>query len=183
MLCQPWLIGALSRSLILPTICAHMCSVAFVSAHDSTFKCRPCRPASRVAHISTLPEAGAPFDGFDELDRIEADPLLEDSLDVADIGNRRRRIAVDDDEIGLLSDGNRTNRGVTSEVRGAVQRADADRFERRESGLDEQLDLALIRVAGNDAAATGGIGAGNEPAARASTNARSSAIAFGKSAM
>src|SRR5204863_2954196 len=46
----------------------------------------------------------------------------------------------------------------------AVQRADRDRLQRRESGLHEKLDLPLVREAGNHAARSGRIGTGDEQA-------------------
>ena len=58
-------------------------------------------------------------------------------------------------------------RAARPRIRGAVQRADADRLERREARLDEQLELPLVRVPGNDSAAAGRIGAGDEHAAGA----------------
>src|SRR3954463_9883955 len=45
----------------------------------------------------------------DDLRRVETDPLLEHRLDLADIRDRRRRIAVDDHQVRLLADGNRSN--------------------------------------------------------------------------
>src|SRR5436190_793644 len=44
----------------------------------------------------------------DQLGRIESDPLLEDGFDFAHVGDRPRRVAVDDDEIRLLAGGNRS---------------------------------------------------------------------------
>ena len=58
-----------------------------------------------------------------------------------------------------------------SEVTRAVQRGDADGLERREARLDQQFDLALIGVAGDDAASPGRIGAGDEHAAGAGKRA------------
>ena len=60
---------------------------------------------------------------------------------------------------------NRSDPRVAAEILRAVQRADRDRFERRETGLDQQLDLPLIGEAGDDAARAGRIGAGDQRAA------------------
>src|SRR3954447_20121897 len=102
----------------------------------------------------------------DDLRRVEANSLLEHRLDLADIRDRRRRIAVDDHQVGLLADGNRSNAFLAAKIGRAVERADADRFERREAGFYQQPQLALIGVAGNHAAATGRIRAREQHAAR-----------------
>ncbi len=116
-----------------------------------------------------------------ELLRIEPDAALEHGFDATDIRDRRRRVAGDDDQVRLLAGGDRADARVAAEVLRAVQRADRDRFERREARFDQQLDLPLIRVAGNDAAAirSDRCRRCSSPPARA--NARSSASAFGNS--
>ena len=45
--------------------------------------------------------------------------------------------------IRLLADGNRADERAAAEERRAVQRADCDRLERCEPGLDQQLEGAL----------------------------------------
>src|SRR5262245_49166800 len=51
-----------------------------------------------------LPEADAPANRVDELHWIVGDAMFEHGFDVADIGNRPRRIPVDHDEIRLLAE-------------------------------------------------------------------------------
>ena len=81
----------------------------------------------------------------DQLRRVVADALLEHRLDLADVADRRRRIAVDHDQVGLLADRDAADALVAAEILRAVQRRDRDRLERREAGIDQQLDLPLIR--------------------------------------
>jgi len=80
------------------------------------------------------------------------------------VGDGRRRVAVDDHDVGLLADRERADPVVSPEVLGTVERADGDRFERRETGLDQELELALVRVTGDHAASTGRIGARDQEA-------------------
>ena len=103
----------------------------------------------------------------DELGRVVADAFLEHEGDFADVGDLRGRISVDDDEVGLLADGDRSDAVGASEVRRAVERADLDGLERRESALDEQLELALVGESGDHAAAARRIGAGEQRSAGA----------------
>jgi len=63
----------------------------------------------------------------------------------------------------LLADGQAADLGVAAQILGAAQGANGNRFERREAGLDEQLDLALVGIAGDDAARTGFARVGGKP--------------------
>src|SRR5262245_16187667 len=105
-------------------------------------------PRSRTA--GTLPESDPPSDGLDQLRRIVADTLLEDCLDFADVSDLRGRVARQHDQVRLLPDRDRADLLCAAQVGRAVQGADLDRLERREPALDQQLDRALVRVAGND---------------------------------
>src|SRR5579864_2503887 len=118
---------------------------------------------SETAH---LPEADPARDRGDDLRRVKSHARLEYRVHLPNVPDRRRGISGDDHEIRLLADGKAADPGVSTEVLGAVQGADGDRFERREPRLDEQLRLALVGVAGNDAARPGRIRAGHEQAAR-----------------
>ena len=102
-----------------------------------------------------LPETDSLADGVDELCRIEADALLEHRLDVADVGDRSRPgLPLMTTRSACLPTAMDADPRFAAEILRAVERRDLDRFERREAGLDQQLDLALIRIAGNDAAAS-----------------------------
>ena len=98
---------------------------------------------------------------------IVPDALLEHERHLANVIDSRRRIAVDHDEVGLLAGGDRPDERAAAEERGAVQRADFDRLERREARFDEQLERALVGVAGDHAAAARRIGADEQRAAGA----------------
>src|SRR5579864_3494518 len=66
--------------------------------------------------------------GVDQLRRIVSDAVLEHELDVFDVGDAHRRIAFDDDEIGVLARRDRTEVvGPSQELR-TVQSRDADRL-------------------------------------------------------
>src|SRR5262249_41268795 len=67
--------------------------------------------------------------------------------------------------IGALASSEGANRGGFAEVFRAVQRLDANGFERSEPGFDEKLDITLIAEAREDAAVTAGIFSRDEQAA------------------
>ena len=80
-------------------------------------------------------------------------------------------------QVGRLPGRDRADVGRLAEERGAVERRHADRFERRETGLHEELDFALVAVAGDRAAVSGRVGPGQQkPPAFAKS--RSKAISF-----
>src|SRR5436309_3099510 len=83
------------------------------------------RTAPLVLSIATLHR-------LEQLLRVVADAVLEDDLHVLDVRDARRRIAFDDDEIGVLAGGDGADAIGASEERGAVERGDADRFDGRE---------------------------------------------------
>jgi hypothetical protein len=128
-----------------------------------------------------LPEADSLADGVDELYRIVGDPVFEDRFDLADVGDRSRGIAVDDDKVRLLPEGDRADPRFAAQINRPVTRRDRDGFDRRESGFHQQFDLSLVRIAGDDAAATGRIGAGNEQTTRLDERPRTVAPAGGVS--
>src|SRR5262249_50860273 len=86
----------------------------------------------------------AAFHRRQQLFGIEPDPVLEHDLDVLDIGDPGRWVALDHDEVGALADRDASDPIVATEVLRTVERGDLDRLDRREPGLDEQLDLALV---------------------------------------
>src|SRR5689334_5348880 len=93
---------------------------------------------------SSLEQADFPFDGSDQLRRIVADTFLEHERHLPNIVDARGGITVQHDEVSLFTDRDRADAIRATEVRRTVERRDLDRFERRESALDEQLDGALI---------------------------------------
>src|SRR4029453_6016923 len=104
------------------------------------------------------PQPNLPFDRIDQRHGIEANALLEYELHFADIRDGGGRVAVDDNQIGLLAGGESADAIVASKILRAVERADRYGLERCESGLDEELELPLVRVAGDHAAAASGVG-------------------------
>src|SRR5262245_53144015 len=123
--------------------------------------------AKNRCYCSSLEQADAALDRRDQLRGIVRDALLEHERRLAHVLDARRRIAVDHDEIRLLSRDERPRERASAQIGRAVQGGDLDRLERREACFDEQLERALIRVAGDHAAAAGGVGAGEERAAGA----------------
>ena len=69
--------------------------------------------------------------GGDELRRVVTDTLLEDERHIADVFDPPRRIAVDHDDVRLLASCNRSDERTAAKERGAIQRTDPDRLERR----------------------------------------------------
>src|SRR5579885_3381450 len=90
------------------------------------------------------------FDGFDELGGIVSDPIFENGFDVFDVVDVFRRIALDNDEIGLLAGSDRADVVEFSQILRAVGRSDMDCFDRSESRFDEQFDFALIPETGEN---------------------------------
>ena len=82
-----------------------------------------------------------------------------------------------DHQVGILARRDRADAVGEPEIGRAVQRPDADRFDRCEAGLDQQLELALVAEARDDAAVAGRIGPGDQQAA-AATNCRSRPRSF-----
>ena len=74
---------------------------------------------------------------MDQLGGVVADAILEDDFDLLDVFDLLRRIAAKDDDIGSFSGRNRPNRCVFAQEYCAVQRSNADRLDRGESGFDE----------------------------------------------
>src|SRR5438105_12675449 len=94
------------------------------------------------------------LDRIEQLFRVVSDAILENDLDVFDIGDVSGRITFHDDEVRILSDGNRADVIVAPEEDRTVQSGDANCLDRCEAGVDQQLDLTLIAKAGNVAADT-----------------------------
>src|SRR4051812_14539398 len=98
----------------------------------------------RAPRTPTQPPSGDPAleepdlssDGLDKLRWIVPDPLLEHDLHISHIRDARRRIPGDHDQIGVLSDSDRSRPIAASQERRAIQGADADRFQWREAALD-----------------------------------------------
>src|SRR5262245_20213838 len=108
-----------------------------------------------------------PLHRLEQLRRVVTHSVLEDELDVLDVGDASGRIALQDDEVRALADRNRADAACLTEVGGAVERRDPDRFDRRKPGFDQQLDLALVTVARDVSVEANGIRAGEEqPASR-----------------
>src|SRR5258706_9504245 len=112
-----------------------------------------------------LEEADFASHRFDQLRWVVPDPLLEHHLHISYIADARRRITRDYHEICVLSHFDRPGATGAPEKCRAVQCADADRLERCEAALDEQLKLVLVRVAGDDSAGTGGVRAREQQSA------------------
>src|SRR4029079_1622903 len=80
-----------------------------------------------------LPQPDLAADRGNQLRRIVADPLPEDRLHLADVGDGGRRIAVDDHQVGLFAGGDGANPGVAPQILRAVRRANLDGFDRGEA--------------------------------------------------
>src|SRR6266540_6237454 len=109
--------------------------------YSSTFASCDSSPSGK-----RLPEPHFSLDRLNQLRRIESHALLEHHLDVPDIADVRRRIAGEDHEVRLFADGNRTDLGLSSQISGAVQSANGDRFERSKSRFEQQFELSLVGV-------------------------------------
>src|SRR5262245_25464177 len=95
---------------------------------------------------------------LDEPGRVVADAVLEHDLDVLDVGDALRRISLHEDEVGAASLPQGAEVRLPAHEAGPVLRRDLDRLDRRESRLDQELDLALVAVTRQDAAVAGRIG-------------------------
>src|SRR6185437_14640715 len=100
---------------------------------------RPARRTMRAADASwPSPQPDFPSDGGGQLFRIVAYALSEHGVDLAHVGNRRRGITGDDRQIRLFADGDRADLLIAPEVRRAVEGADPDGLERRETRFHQQ---------------------------------------------
>src|SRR6266849_5328366 len=88
---------------------------------------------------------------------VVADAVFENDFDFLNIRNLLGRIALDHDQVCILSSCDRADLTLSAQVGGAVQSGDLDRFDGRESGFDQQFSLALISEAGEHVAGAGGI--------------------------
>src|SRR5690349_3596580 len=90
--------------------------------------------------------------GLDQLLRVVAYAVFENDLDLFDVADTGGRVTFHHHQIRLFAGCNRADaRFLTKKLR-AVQRRDLDRFERRKTGLHQQLHLTLIAKACDDAA-------------------------------
>ena len=102
----------------------------------------------------------------DQLGAVVADAVLEDDLDLLDVGDAARRDRPSTTtRSASLPGAMRADPAGEAEVGRAVQGGDPDRLDRREASLDQQLDLALVAEAGHDAAIAGRIRPGEQQAA------------------
>src|SRR5207237_9444833 len=108
----------------------------------------PARTSSAAALILAI----VTLHRIEKLRGVVSDAVFENDFDVLDIGNALGRIAFDHNEVGVLSDGDRSDPILPAEEDRAIECRDADRLHRREAGFNEQLDLALIAEAGAVAA-------------------------------
>src|SRR5262249_16884357 len=127
----------------------------------------PASPTPRILFIVLPPLALAVMapDGIEQLLRVVTDAVLEDDLDVLDVRDARRRVALDHDQVRVLPGRDRTDLPVAAEEDRAVQRRDPDRLDRREPGLDQQLDFPLIAEARDHAAIADRVGSREQQAA------------------
>src|SRR5688572_14224960 len=98
----------------------------------------------------SLTDADQPLHRLNQLLRVVPDAVLEDDLHLLDVADVRRRVPLDDHQVGLLADGNRTHPRVFAEKLRAVEAGNPDRLRRREARLDQKLDPAQIAEAGDD---------------------------------
>ena len=73
--------------------------------------------------------------GVEQQRRIVADAILEHGFDFLDIRDLPRRVAVDHDQVGILTWLDRTDLQVEPEVDCAVERADPDRLDGEKPAL------------------------------------------------
>ena len=88
------------------------------------------------------------MDGVDQLCGIERRATFEYVLYVSDIGDTAGGVAFDYDQIGVFTGSNDADSIRLRQVLSGVQGVDADGLFGRESGFDQQFEIALIAVAG-----------------------------------
>src|SRR5439155_5528184 len=94
-----------------------------------------------------------------------ADAILEDNFHLFDVLDVRSGIAVNDDQVRSLASGNGADAIRLAEELRSVRCDDADGFNGRESGFNEQLRLALVAEPRQHATVAGGILAGQQQTA------------------
>ena len=80
--------------------------------------------------------------GLDQLGGVVAHAVLENGLHVLNVGNVFRRIAFDDDDVGLLAGDDAADLVGNAEPLRAVEGSDLNGLNRREAGLDQEFDFA-----------------------------------------
>ena len=95
--------------------------------------------------------------GIDELLRVIADAVLKDDLDLFNIRNRCGWIAFDDHEVCILAGGDGSDLALLAQVDRPVQGRNSNGLDRRESGLDQKFDFALVTESWDNATVSGGI--------------------------
>src|SRR3954463_2785689 len=101
----------------------------------------------------------------EELLGVEADTALEYDFHVLHVVDAGTRVAANYDEVRTLAHGDAADPVCLSQVLRAIQRGHLDGFEGGEPRVDEQLELALVGIAGHHAAVARGIRAGEEQSA------------------
>jgi len=126
-----------------------------------------CSSCGRPIAGRALSDPDAAAHRLDELRRVEPDALLEHQLDVLDVGDGLRGIALHHDQIGPLARGHRADLPLLAEEARAVPAGDGDRLDRAEPCLDQELHLALIPEPGQNSAVAGGVRPGEQQPSRA----------------
>src|SRR2546421_12513392 len=106
------------------------------------------REAAAILAACQSVDTDTSLDRSNQLRRVVADTVLEDSRDFANDARVAREISVEHDEIGELATLDRADLVVHTEDLGAVGRHDLNRLRWRETRLDEQLVVALIAESG-----------------------------------
>jgi len=83
---------------------------------------------------------------------VVSDALLEDDLNVLDVGDACSWVAIHHNEVSVLANSDGADLVLPAEEGRAVQGRNADRLQRRETRLDWQFNLALVAEAGDIAA-------------------------------
>src|SRR5580698_9380578 len=99
--------------------------------------------------------AVAALDGVEEFGGVVAYSIFEYDLYVFDVGDFGAGVTFDDDEIGVFAGSDGADVGLLIKVDGSVEGGDLDGFDGSEASLDEELDLALVAVAGQNVAVAG----------------------------
>src|SRR5580700_6165346 len=102
------------------------------------------------------------LDGLDQFVGIVAYAVFENNFYVADVGDFRGGVALDDDQVRLFIGRDGAGAGVGFQPFRAVQGGDLDGFDGGEFGFNQEFQVAEIAEPGHGAAVAGGVDAGHQ---------------------
>src|SRR5688572_16740595 len=126
----------------------------------TTGYCLAALRAEGTCGLSSSPDSHQSLHGLDQLLRVVADAVFEDDLHFLDVENVGGGVSFDNHQVSLFARSDGPDAGVLAQKTRTVETRNLNRFNRRKTCFDQQLNLAQIAEASHNAAVTGRIEAG-----------------------